>query len=169
MTIVIGSGEAIIMPLVRFRTGVSLDLDGIQRFDVFISHSTRSDLDRRGMVDRLARDLHDRGLSVFLDRLSVRAGDDLFRTLETAIKRSSVGVLVMTAKALDSSWVALEVAEMAKRALEGRMKVVGLRLEPCKPPRALTGLKLLELRRRRDLSRVVSVIIRAVGTSRGRR
>lgn len=96
-----------------------------QRYDVFISHSTRHDSKHRERVDALASALTGLGLTVFLDRAADIEGQELTRVLESAIRASTMGLLVLTRSALASTWVGGEIDRM----LSQQLCVMALRLE----------------------------------------
>ena len=73
--------------------------------DAFISHSSS---DAR-LAARIERTLEDHGLEIWLDRSEIRLGQLLRKELQTAIRESRVIILLWSAAAAKSRWVAAEV------------------------------------------------------------
>jgi len=73
--------------------------------DAFISHSSS---DAR-LAARIERTLEDHGLEIWLDRSEIRLGQLLRNELQTAIRESRVIILLWSAAAAKSRWVAAEV------------------------------------------------------------
>lgn len=134
-----------------------------EKYHVFLSHSTRSDSRLRETVDDLASVLQSNGLSVFIDRQSVEKDIDLSVALEEAIRRSAVGVLVMTQRALASRWVAREIDAMVDQVVAGKMRVVWLGVESgCRKPEGLPMLEEIEPLCPQNLRVLAERIIRLV-------
>ncbi len=73
--------------------------------DAFISHSSSD----TKLAARIERTLEDNGLKVWLDRSEIRLGRLLRNELQTAIRGSRVIILLWSAAAAKSRWVAAEV------------------------------------------------------------
>jgi TIR domain len=73
--------------------------------DAFISHSSS---DAR-LAARIERTLEDHGLEIWLDRSEIRLGQLLRKELQTAMRESRVIILLWSAAAAKSRWVAAEV------------------------------------------------------------
>jgi hypothetical protein len=73
--------------------------------DAFISHSSANAAE----ADRVRRALEDDGLTVWLDRSDIRAGQLLRKELRAALDDSRVVVLVWSKAAAKSRWVASEI------------------------------------------------------------
>ena len=74
---------------------------------IFISYSHRDE----EFVLRLARQLEERGVSVWIDRGDIHAGADWRATIEQAIQNSPVFLLVISPDALKSKYVSREYAQ----------------------------------------------------------
>jgi len=77
-------------------------------YDVFISYKS----DNLEWVMTLRDNLEIHGLNTFLDVCSIQPGDLIATALEEGIKQSRCGIVVVTAEALTSSWVATEYEAM---------------------------------------------------------
>lgn len=73
-------------------------------FDVFISHSSKDKSIALALAERLRAD----GLSVWLDDLQIRAGDNTRARIEEGLAQSRVLVLCMSQDAFGSDWNKLE-------------------------------------------------------------
>lgn len=73
--------------------------------DAFISHSSSD----TKLAARIERTLEDHGLEIWLDRSEIRLGQLLRKELQTAIRESRVIILLWSAAAAKSRWVAAEV------------------------------------------------------------
>ncbi|MFM7038426.1 MAG: toll/interleukin-1 receptor domain-containing protein, partial [Planctomycetaceae bacterium] len=73
-------------------------------YDVFLSHATAD----KPRVLRLAEQLREAGLHVWLDAWEIKAGDNIFLQVEKGLETSRVLVLCLSPAALGSGWVELE-------------------------------------------------------------
>ena len=73
-------------------------------YDVFVSHSSKDIVAALGLSERLRSE----GLRVWLDEWEIRAGDVIPLKLEQGLEQSRVLLLLMSASAFASEWVALE-------------------------------------------------------------
>jgi len=105
-------------------------LDAVQpSYDLFLSHSSRLDPRAEEVLEVLAPGLSRHGLRVFWDRTELAPGEPLLPSIERAIIRSKVGLLVVTTAALGSGWVELELEAMWRARRAGSMRLIALLLE----------------------------------------
>jgi hypothetical protein len=129
-------------------------------YDVFISHSTRYPANQRQLVDALVYGLEQEGLNVFLDRNELAEGNELLPSLESSVKESSIGIIVLTTKALNSAWVRAE----CKFMLRFGKPILGLLLEKgCPVPEYISHHDVIEFDSTDDLAEIVIRIKRAAG------
>jgi TIR domain len=141
-----------------------------QAYDIFISHSSRRSADDHELVDALAGILRRHGLTVFLDRLVLRPGMRLISSLERALTQSSVGVVILTQRAIESGWVALELEVMEQQRVTGSMRVVGLRLDAdCPLPWRIAPENVIDPPNRHDVSYMANRLLSIVRSSSRRR
>jgi TPR repeat protein len=74
------------------------------------------------------------GHKVFLDQVTMAAGDSLISSIEEGLDRSRAGVLVWSSKAADSAWVRREYAVLESRADDPDFHFVPVRLDSEKLP-----------------------------------
>jgi len=99
------------------------------RYDVFVSHSTRTRARAGGVVEDLVSCLRRRKWAVFWDGTCLQSGDPLMETLEAAIQESRAGLIVLTREAVKSGWVEWEQSIMRPLQLQRRLAILGLRLD----------------------------------------
>jgi tetratricopeptide (TPR) repeat protein len=89
-------------------------------FDVFVSY-THADGD---WVRRLAENLHEEGLRVYLDEWEVGPGDVIVHSIDEGLMSSHMGVVVVSSTSMKSRWVAEEYAAMIGRAIVGKLRLI---------------------------------------------
>jgi len=113
-----------------------------ETYDVFISYS-RAD---GNTVRRLAENLHNVGLRVFLDDWEIGPGDVVTHHLDEAILNSRNGVLCVTPIALTRPWVQEEYAALLNRAVEKKLRLIPVLLADAELPAFLATRAWVDLR-----------------------
>ena len=78
---------------------------------VFISYSRRN----KAFAERLARDLSDAGLEVWVDFRQIHAGEKWREEIMRGIERSEIVIVALSPQATDSEWVQLEANTARKQ------------------------------------------------------
>ena len=112
-------------------------------FDVFLSYA-HVDAEQ---VHRLAENLHQAGLTVFLDAWEIAPGDVLVHQLERGILHSRNGILAVTPAALSRPWVLEEYAALLTRAVAGTQQLIPVLFADADLPPFLAGRVYTDLRR----------------------
>jgi tetratricopeptide (TPR) repeat protein len=101
-------------------------LSGADRWNVFLSYRSIN----RVWVINLYDALRELGHKVFLDQTALKAGDQLIKELQDALKASQAGVLIWSSATQDSDWVQREyqVLERLAETKKG-FRFVPLRLD----------------------------------------
>ncbi len=116
-------------------------------FDVFLSHNFKDKL----VVRKLAERLYSDGLRVWFDEWVVRAGDDIYLTIEKGLEESRVLVLVMSPNTFRSDWVSLERSTSLFRDPANHQRhFVPLLLADCKIPDVLRRYKYIDFRKEEE-------------------
>ena len=112
-------------------------------YDVFLSHNAGD----KPRVRKLAEQLREAGLRVWLDDWVIRPGDDIFLAIESGLEEARVQVLCLSPEALGSEWVKLERSTVLFRdpSNAGR-RFVPLLLADCTLPATLRRYKYVDLR-----------------------
>jgi hypothetical protein len=114
-----------------------------EHYDVFLSYA-RVDTEQ---VHRLAENLRNAGLEVFLDAWEIAPGDVLVHQLDRGILNSRNGILAVTPAALARSWVQQEYAAMMTRAVAGTQRLIPVLLADAEMPPLLASRVYVDLRR----------------------
>lgn len=108
---------------------------------LFLSYSHRD----RELVRRIAADLTERGVRVWLDEATLFVGDQLAERIRSAIAEVDCVAVVLSHKSVQSTWVRDEIAmAVAEEERAGRDKLVVLRLDDCAEPQGLDGRQIIE-------------------------
>lgn len=103
-------------------------------FDVFLSHSNKD----REFVTRLAKDLSEAGVDVWLDQWSLNPGESLAEAIDQALKASRFLVVVMSPDYFQSPWAQQEWHYALAREVESEgVKLIPLMYRDCEVPSML--------------------------------
>jgi hypothetical protein len=98
---------------------------------VFLSHNHGD----KAFVRRLANDLRDRGVKVWLDEWEMRVGDSLVERIEAGIREAGYLVVVLSANSVNSPWVIRELnAALAEELGHRGMFILPVLIEDCDVP-----------------------------------
>jgi tetratricopeptide (TPR) repeat protein len=101
-------------------------LGGADRWNVFLSYRSVN----RAWVLNLYDVLRELGHKVFLDQTALKAGDQLIKELQDALKTSQAGVLIWSSATQDSEWVQREYQTLERLAADRKgFRFVPLRLD----------------------------------------
>ncbi len=98
---------------------------------VFIAHSSRD----KKLARRIAHDLKQNSVRVWIDEAQMAPGDSLYRSLNLGLAESDYICVILSPSSLSSKWVQREVA--AGEALEiedGRLRIVPVLYRRCDIP-----------------------------------
>lgn len=98
---------------------------------IFISYSH----DDSDFVDKLAMQLVQRKVYVWLDRWELRVGDSLITRIESAITTASALLVILSASSVDSPWCRAEInAGLMRELKERKIVVLPIVIEDCDVP-----------------------------------
>jgi glycine cleavage system H protein len=124
---------------------------------VFISHDSQD----ASFAHRLANDLQQLGVRVWIAPDSIRPGEGWVEAINRGLEESSHMVLVLTPAAANSAWVQKEtdVAIALERA--GRMELIPLDVQPCRVPALWQSYQMVAFRQ--DYQAGLSRLARRLG------
>lgn len=96
------------------------------RDHIFVSYAHAD----RALVERLAKDLRDRGHSVWIDFEGIRGGDPWRQSIADGIHASAVVLVALSPDSVASEWVAVEVAT----SIQAGKRLIPLLLRPLASP-----------------------------------
>ena len=112
-------------------------------YDVFLSHNSQD----KPQVRKLAERLKKAGLRVWFDEWVIKAGDDIYLTIERGLEEARVQVLCLSPAALGSEWVTLERSTVLFRdPTNAGRRFVPLLLADCTLPDTLRRYKYVDFR-----------------------
>lgn len=103
---------------------------------IFISHSSVD----KPFVRRLSRRLQQEGYQVWLDEHELIPGDRLATKVSEALDSSNVVLVVVSAAAVKSKWLAFELNKATERMIQGRCRVIPVVIEKVSLPPEVMGL-----------------------------
>lgn len=131
--------------------------------DLFISYSRKN----RRFVDKLARDLREHHIDIWLDSIDIGVGDPIHLTIEDGIRQSRYFCLVLSPESLASYYVrSVEFEEAFTRMVSERRTVFILpilikKLDQELPPR-LANTAYLDFRNAKDYDENVRKLVRKI-------
>lgn len=110
----------------------NLALQGTQAMaGVFVSHSSHD----KPFVRNLAASLLAEGIPVWLDSWELEIGDPLLSRIERGIQGTSLFVVVVSRKSIESGWVERELrTALAREVQTGRQFVFPIKIDECPTP-----------------------------------
>lgn len=113
---------------------------------VFISHDTED----AAFAHRLASDLRQLGLQVWIAPDSIRPGEGWVEAINRGLEESSHMVVVLTPAAANSRWVQMETSVAIAFEREGRMELIPLDVERCRVPALWQSYQRISFRHNYD-------------------
>lgn len=108
---------------------------------LFLSYNHRD----KQFARRLAADLQNQGVEVWLDESEIQVGDSLIAKISHAIESVDYVGVILTPNSVESEWVNREVEIALNDEIDGReVKVLPLLREPCVIPKFLKGKLYLD-------------------------
>ncbi len=115
----------------------------IKKSSIFISYCYKD----RVFARRLAKDLQNEGIKVWIDEGEILVGDSLLKKIKEAIDEVDYLGVVLTPDSVKSEWVQVEVEIAMNQEIDGkRVKVLPLLAKECDQPNYLKRKKRADLR-----------------------
>lgn len=103
---------------------------------IFLSHTAAD----KPFVRKLARDLENQGIRVWLDEAELKVGDSLIEKIRHGIQETDYIAVILSHNSINSPWVQREVDVAMNLEIRGRKtKVLPIMLSPCELPGFLLG------------------------------
>jgi len=98
-----------------------LDVTLEPEYDLFISHASE---DKDDFVRPLAETLQGLGLKVWYDEFSMRVGDSLRRKIDSGLRNSRYGTVVLSADFIKKEWTNYELDALVAREMNGHKMIL---------------------------------------------
>lgn len=122
---------------------------------LFLCHATEDKED----VRKLAKELTDRGIGVWLDEAEIKLGDSLLDKICEGINTVEYFIVFLSKASVNSPWVKLEVRIAMDEEIEGkRVKILPIILEHCDLPKFLKGKYYADLTDKNNHEKVIRQI-----------
>jgi len=126
---------------------------------VFISHSS---LDK-DIARRVAEQYRSRGVDVWIDEGELGPGDSWVDRLTTAISKTDIFALLLTANSLNSNWVRYELEAALAKLGEAQSAILPMLFEDVEIPAELHAVVWSDCRTQTGLSKCVIMSLRQAG------
>jgi hypothetical protein len=131
------------------------------KYDVFLSHSTKD----REFAVRLATDLANTGIRVWLDEWDIQPGESFAEAIEKAIKTSRFILIVMSPDYFQSSWTQQEWRYALASEVEGEhIRVIPILYRDCDIPPMLRTKVWVDFRDQTQYQTVLERLVRDLFT-----
>lgn len=90
-------------------------------YDLFISHASE---DKEDFVRPLAETLQQLGIKVWYDEFSLRVGDSLRRKIDSGLKNSRYGTVVLSEAFIKKDWTQYELDGLVAREMNGHKMIL---------------------------------------------
>lgn len=111
---------------------------GEKKKSVFISYSSKD----KEFVERIARDLIDYKIDVWLDFLEIKAGESITEKLNAALRDMDYFVIVLSDSSINSNWVKSELsAALMRKFKDQSVTIIPVLKEESKKPQLIADLK----------------------------
>lgn len=85
-----------------------------EKYDVFISHASE---DKESFADELCKELQNAGIKVWYDALSMTWGDSLRSKIDTGLKKSKYGIVIISKDYIQKGWTNYELDGLFQREM----------------------------------------------------
>jgi len=127
-----------------------------KRGGIFISYSHQD----KEFVDGLVQDLHNSGISIWVDSAEIKLGDSLIDKVSEGIDKMEYLAVVLSSASVNSSWVKKEVAVAMNQEIRGKkIKVLPLLHRECEIPNFLQDKKYADFTEEERYEVAIEVIL----------
>jgi hypothetical protein len=127
------------------------------KYDAFLSHSAKD----REFAIRLATDLTEAGISVWLDQWHIRPGDSFVEAIDQAMQESRFLLVVMSPDYFQSPWTQQEwYSALSSEIQTGGVRLIPLLYRDCDIPAILRTKQWVDFRDQAQYPAVVGRLVR---------
>jgi len=102
-------------------TSSYIDIAPEPEYDLFISHASE---DKEDFVRPLAETLQELGVKVWYDEFSLKVGDSLRRKIDSGLKNSRYGTVVLSEAFIKKEWTQYELDGLVAREMNGHKMIL---------------------------------------------
>jgi hypothetical protein len=111
--------------------------------NLFISHSSHD----KNFVNRLASDLKNYNIGVWIDSWEINVGDSIFEKIETGLQENDYLGIVLSPTSIKSNWVRKELSVALMKELRNKsIKILPILLKTCEIPALISDKKYADFR-----------------------
>lgn len=104
---------------------------------IFLCHASED----KPFVEKLADDLREYGITVWLDKFEIKVGDSLLEKINEGITESGCFAVILSARSVNKPWVKHELqSAFAKKFKDNKFRIIPILVEECDLPLYLSGL-----------------------------
>lgn len=127
---------------------------------VFVSHASE---DKGRFAKPLVDALRRINLDAWYDEDEIGAGDRVpLAVFEDGLEKAGTVVILMTPTSLEKKWVKAEIQAAVTAEIEGMVRVVPVRAEPCTVPLSLRSYRWIDLEQEGSMEAVADAIARGI-------
>jgi len=131
---------------------------------IFLSHSHAD----KEIARRIARDLRNDGVTVWIDEVELDIGDSLFQEIGTAITTVDFLGVLISSNSVKSNWVSREIEiALNDEIVDGNVKVLPFLVDDCEIPTFLRGKLYADFRDPKMYDVELSKILKCMGVALG--
>lgn len=124
---------------------------------VFLSY-THSD---KTFARKLAQDLSNHGIKVWMDEGEIQPGDSLVETISSAIDKMDFFAIILSPESVNSDWVKRELNIAIYREISNReIQVIPILIEDCEIPTILRDRLFVDMSNEQSYRKSLSMLIR---------
>ncbi|MPW44096.1 TIR domain-containing protein [Acinetobacter guerrae] len=102
-------------------TSINPNFESEPEYDLFISHASE---DKDDFVRPLAETLQELGVKVWYDEFTLKVGDSLRRNIDSGLRNSKYGTVVLSADFIKKEWTNYELDGLVAREMNGHKMIL---------------------------------------------
>lgn len=131
---------------------------------IFLSHSSKDKL----LAKRIANDLREAGIQVWLDEWEILIGDSITQQIQQGLEQAEFVVVLLTRHSVESGWVEKEwQSKIGQEAASRQVAVLPLKADDCAIPPLLRDKKYADFQQ--DYTLAINDLLTSIQGHTGRR